>query len=64
MRVTSNDSSSVIGGRIPGSVRASMVLPEPGGPNINVVGSLGPPPEAARALQYIPEAAAVAYEWF
>lgn len=40
------------------------IRPSLGGRFFSVVGSLGPPPEAARALQYIPEAAAVAYEWF
>src|SRR5688572_25153685 len=32
MRVTSNDSSVEIGGKIAGRRQASMVLPEPGGP--------------------------------
>ena len=34
-RVTSRDSASASGGRRPGRRRASIVLPEPGGPDIN-----------------------------
>jgi site-specific DNA recombinase len=60
--VTSRDSSAVIAGSTPGRRRASMVLPDPGGPTINVIdlvdrydfsvpvkgnGSPGPPKSAA-----------------
>jgi hypothetical protein len=40
--VVSKDSSIVILGRIPGSLFASMLLPEPGGPIIRIVRTLVP----------------------
>ncbi len=38
--MTSSASSSVRGGRIVGSLRASIVLPEPGGPTINMFATI------------------------
>jgi hypothetical protein len=67
MRVTSRDSSSDISGRIEGSRRASIVLPDPGGPQKTTLGVGGrgfgggdrsgrpvfPPPPADRRRDWL-----------